>query len=146
MGMRNGDEEWDAPAVLVEGKDVALVLDAGDAADIAVFGGKDLVIEIGRTPSGFRVLGPVVPEEGHHHLAVVGVLPQRRHFGHKREILGARSRFEEDAVAHPHHVALRVRHGRIALAHRRCLVVPQVDGRLVALTCRIRTENHQLKQ
>ena len=98
----------DVPAILVEGKYVALVLDAGNTAHIAVFGGENLVVEIRRTPSGFCVFGPVVPEERHHHLAVVSVLPQRRYFGDERKVLGPRAGFEEDAVAHPDHVALRV--------------------------------------
>ncbi len=68
------------PAVLVEGEDVALVLDAGDAADVAVARGEQLVVEVAqRSPSAVRVLRPVVPQQRHHHLAVGVVLPQRRH-------------------------------------------------------------------
>ena len=107
------------PAVLVERKDVAFVLDAGDTADVAMSRRKNVVVQVGSATSAVRVLGSVVPQERHHHLAIVVVLPKSRHFCHKRQILGFGTRFEEDAVARPHDVALSVSHGRITLAQRR---------------------------
>lgn len=58
-----------APAILVEGHDEALVLDAGHGGVVPVLAGKDLLGEVALLPADVCVLGPVVPEEGHHHFA-----------------------------------------------------------------------------
>lgn len=50
------------PAVLAEGKNKALVLDAGDAVGVFVSGSEDLVRNVLRAAALLRVLGPVVPQ------------------------------------------------------------------------------------
>lgn len=57
------------PAVLVVGEHVALVLNAGHAVHVAVAGGEHLVGAVLGLAAALRVLGPVVPQQGHHHLA-----------------------------------------------------------------------------
>ena len=57
-----------APAVLVEGHDEALVLDAGNGGVVAVLAGKNLLSTIFFLPTDVRVFGPVEPEQRHHHL------------------------------------------------------------------------------
>lgn len=57
------------PAVLVVGEHVALVLDAGDGVDVLVAGREHFVLHLARLAAVVRVLGPVVPQQAHHHLA-----------------------------------------------------------------------------
>jgi len=60
------------PAILIEGHDEALVLDAGDGGVVPVLAGKHLHACSGAVlllPPDVGVLGPVEPEEGHHHLS-----------------------------------------------------------------------------
>ena len=58
-----------APAVLVEGHDEALVLDAGNGGVVAVLASEDLLSAIFLLATDVRVLRPVEPEQGHHHLS-----------------------------------------------------------------------------
>ena len=58
-----------APAVLVEGHDEALVLDAGNGGVVAVLAGENLLSAIVLLATDVRVLRPVEPEQGHHHLS-----------------------------------------------------------------------------
>ena len=64
---------WDdiccSPAVLIEGHDEALVLDAGNRGVVAVLAGKNLFSAILLLPPDVRVFRPVEPEKRHHHLA-----------------------------------------------------------------------------
>ena len=57
-----------APAVLVEGHDEALVLNAGNRGVVAVLAGKNLLNAIFLLPTDVRVFRPVKPEQRHHHL------------------------------------------------------------------------------
>ena len=59
----------DIPAVLVEGHDEALVLDAGNRGVVAVLAREDLLSAIFLLATDVRVLRPVEPEQGHHHLS-----------------------------------------------------------------------------
>ena len=56
------------PAVLVEGHDEALVLDAGNGGVVAVLARKNLFDTILLLPTDVRVFRPVEPEQRHHHL------------------------------------------------------------------------------
>ena len=58
-----------APAVLVEGHDEALVLNAGDGGVVAVLAGENLLSAIFLLATDVRVLRSVEPEQGHHHLS-----------------------------------------------------------------------------
>ena len=58
-----------APAVLVEGHDEALVLDAGNGGVVAVLARENLLSAIFLLATDVRVLRPVEPEQGHHHLS-----------------------------------------------------------------------------
>ena len=58
-----------APAVLVEGHDEALVLNAGNRGVVAVLAGKNLFSAVFLLPPDVRVFRPVEPEQRHHHLA-----------------------------------------------------------------------------
>ena len=58
-----------APAVLVEGHDEALVLNAGNRGVVAVLAGENLLSAIFLLATNVRVLRPVEPEQGHHHLS-----------------------------------------------------------------------------
>lgn len=124
------------PAVLVESKDVALVLDTCDTANVPMSRGKDIIVEVRRASSTVRVFGSIVPQKGHHHLAIV-CCKELRNFGHKRQILGFRSWFQEDAITRPHYVTFRVPHCWITLSNGRpwwsgsvFIACVQVDQRL----------------
>ena len=58
-----------APAVLVEGHDEALVLNAGNRGVVAVLAGENLLSAIFLLATDVRVLRSVEPEQGHHHLS-----------------------------------------------------------------------------
>ena len=57
------------PAIFIERHNVALVLNAGDGGDVPVPGGVNLVLEIVRAASMLQMLGTVIPQQTHHHLA-----------------------------------------------------------------------------
>lgn len=56
------------PAVLIVGEHIALVLDAGNAVDVAVARGEHLIGAVLRLAAPLCVFRPVVPQQGHHHL------------------------------------------------------------------------------
>ena len=58
-----------APAILVEGHDEALVLDAGNGRVVAVLACENLLSAIFLLATDVRVFRPVEPEQGHHHLS-----------------------------------------------------------------------------
>ena len=88
------------PAVLVERHHEALVLDAGHGGEVPVLAGEHLVLGVLGLAADVRVLRPVEPEERHHHLAVLGALPQRGHLGNVGQVFLPVPRGEEDAVLH----------------------------------------------
>lgn len=59
----------DPPAVLVEGKDIAAVLNACNTQVVPMLGGKYLIREVVWAPARVGVLWPVVPQYGHHHVS-----------------------------------------------------------------------------
>jgi len=68
--------ELHVSAVLIEGHDEALVFNAGNGGVVSMLACKNLLSAILILAADVCVFGSVEPEQRHHHLAVIWILPQ----------------------------------------------------------------------
>jgi hypothetical protein len=57
------------PAILIECKNIAFVLNAGHTVDVLMFGGKDLIFHVIWSAAVVRVFWAIIPQQGYHHFS-----------------------------------------------------------------------------